>query len=102
MEGCPSVRVQIRKKAEKQRQKLPKAILTQINKKIDTIEAAVTFDELHIIEGKLKGSTDHCKIRQGDYRIVLKRESETHVLITSIRHRKDIYDQLYSLLLSIT
>ena len=73
----------------------------QINKKIDTVVATNTFEELTMIEGKLKGAIDRYKIRQGDYRIILKKESETHVIITAIRHRKDIYDKLYSLLFSI-
>ncbi|MDE0470374.1 MAG: type II toxin-antitoxin system RelE/ParE family toxin [Ekhidna sp.] len=93
--------VDLEKKGQKNYRKLPEKVRLLMNEKIDRIAQAESFDEVRFIEGRLKGSPDRYKIRQGDYRIILKKVTEQQVIITSIRHRRDVYDKLYSLLLSM-
>lgn len=93
--------VELEKNARKQYDKLPENVRLLMNGKIDQIAHAASFADIHVIEGKLKGTPDRYKVRQGDYRIILKKVTEEHVVITAIRHRRDVYDRLYSLLFSI-
>lgn len=88
--------VELEKTARKQYDKLPEKVRLLVNGKIDQIAQSASFDKIPVIEGKLKGSPHRYKVRQGDYRIILKKVTEEHVIITAIRHRRDVYDRLYS------
>lgn len=92
--------VDIKGKAFKKLKKLPKADRSKIESKIESISK---FDHVSDIpnDGRLTGTTDRYKIRQGNYRIVYKVESTSAVLITAIDHRKDIYNKLFGITFSL-
>ncbi|MEM8895464.1 MAG: type II toxin-antitoxin system RelE/ParE family toxin [Bacteroidota bacterium] len=88
--------VDIKGKAFKKLQKLPKADKERIEARIEHIS---TLDHPSDIsnDGPLTGTTNRYKIRQGNYRIVYKIESDKGILITAIDHRKDIYNKLFGI-----
>lgn len=44
---------------------------------------------------ELSGGTNDWRIRVGDYRVIYKVDDEAQtILITVIRHRKDVYDHI--------
>ena len=61
------------------------------------------FDGINKIphNGKLKGTKDRYKIRVGNYRIIYKVGSQTEILITSIAHRKNVYNELFGIIFSL-
>lgn len=70
--------------------KLPSRMKTMIRK---AIEERLTIDPIGFgkpLRYSLKG---HRRLRVGDYRVVYRIESDSHiVLIVTIKHRKDVYD----------
>lgn len=100
MGGNEKVTINTERVARKSLKKIDKKeqlkILSVIN---DIQECETTQDIRH--NGKLKGTKDRYKIRVGDYRIVYKIKSQTEILITSIRHRNDVYDKFFGILFSI-
>ena len=93
------MKVEVKKSASKSLAKIPKrerAIIEGILLKLKSLNRVLDIDN----DGKLKGKKDRYKIRVGDYRIIYKVESQTEILITSIRHRKDFYDKIFEIVLS--
>ncbi|MBP9726474.1 MAG: type II toxin-antitoxin system RelE/ParE family toxin [Gammaproteobacteria bacterium] len=70
--------------------KLPSHMKSMIRK---AIEERLTIDPIGFgkpLRYSLKG---HRRLRVGDYRIVYRIDSETHiVLVIAIKHRKDVYE----------
>jgi len=93
------MKVEMDKRVHKDLKKLPHQVSSKIQDKIDELKAADTFDTTKT-NGKLAGTKDRYKIRIGSYRIVLKKETNTHVKITAIANRKDIYNHLFSVIMA--
>lgn len=66
-----------------------RALGMRVKEVIESIEQATTLQHIANLK-QLKGSTDYYRIRVGDYRIGLRVEGETIVLICFL-HRKEIY-----------
>ena len=88
------MQVTLKNSANKTLQKLPLPTKTNFKTLIDQISDLNIASEIENAS-KLKGYTDRYKIRIGNYRMIYKVESESHILITAIAHRKDIYNKLF-------
>ncbi len=74
--------------ARKELRRLPPHELARIHQKI--VQLATNPRPVGV--DKLTGSTDHYRLRQGDYRIVYHLDdSSHHVTILRIRHRREAY-----------
>lgn len=94
------MRVELDRRANKSLSKIPKrerAIIEEILLGLKSLNRVLDIDN----DGKLKGTKDRYKIRVGNYRIIYKIESQTEILITSIAHRKDVYNKLFGIVLSL-
>ena len=94
------MRVDIAKKVIKKVKKLPLKAANEISKvlyEIEGFENASRIDH----DGKLKGYSDIYKIRVGDYRIIYKKVTATHIQITSVGDRKYIYKNLLEIVFSL-
>jgi len=89
------MKVEVLKRATKQTDKFHSKDQIKIKKQIKQIEAIQSFALLKT--EKLIGYTDRYKIRVGNYRIVIKKISNTHLVVTVIANRKDIYDKLFGI-----
>lgn len=87
------MRVQLDRKADKALDKLDKKQGLEIRKFIKNLTKTNNFFDTNF--EKLRGSKTDYKYRIGNYRIVLEKVSNTHVRITAIAHRKDIYKLLF-------
>lgn len=90
--------IDIKKSAYKTLKKLPPKIAEPVEIVINELKIAATFHEFKKAE-KLTGHSDRYKIRIGNYRIVIKKESDTHITITAIANRKDIYNKLFDFII---
>jgi len=85
-----SYKIYFRKSAAKELEKLPKAILRKIIKKIESLSEEPRPAGCEKLSGQ-----ELYRIRQGDYRIVYSiRDNELTVWIIKVGHRKDIYKRL--------
>jgi len=91
------MKVEIAKSALKSLNKIPKKFKDPIDAILSQLKQANDFSEINC--EKLRGHADRYKIRRGDYRIVLKKIANTHIQITAIADRKDIYNGLFEFLL---
>jgi mRNA interferase RelE/StbE len=66
-----------------------RALGMRVKEVIESIEQASTLQEIANLK-QLKGSTGYYRIRVGDYRIGLRVEGETVILIRFL-HRKEVY-----------
>lgn len=92
--------VKVDKRVVKKIRKFAKSEQPKVKAKIYGLRE---FDRINKIphNGKLKGTKDRYKIRVGDYRIIYKVESQTSILITSIADRKEVYNELFSIVFSL-
>lgn len=88
--------IDIKGSAEKSLKKIDNKWEKNIRKRIAAIAMLESTTEIDH-NGKLKGEVDRFKIRIGNYRLVYKIEAKNHVLITTIAHRKDIYNKLFGI-----
>jgi mRNA interferase RelE/StbE len=88
------MRVSLKPSDYKSLRKFPESQKTKFVSLIDQVALCKNTSEI-TNDGKLKGYSDRYKIRIGNYRIVYKTESENHITITAIAHRKDIYNRLF-------
>ena len=94
------MKVELDRKANKSLAKIPKrkrVIIEEILLRLKSLNKVLDIDN----DGKLKGTKDRYKIRVGNYRIIYKVESQNEILITSIRHRKDVYENMFEIVLSL-
>ena len=94
------MRVDIGKKVIKQVNKLPRKVADEIRQVLYEIEGLENASMINN-DGKLKGYPDLYKIRVGDYRIVYKKLESTHIQITSVGDRKNIYKNLLEIIFSL-
>ena len=94
------MKVEVKKSASKSLSKIPGQYKIKISQSLLNIEGLRNTSEI-LYDSKLKGRSDRYKIRIGSYRIIYKEESETHILITAISHRKDVYKKLFGISLSL-
>ena len=94
------MRVDIGKKVTKKVKNLPRKVANEIRQVLYEIEG---FENASMIDndGKLKGYLDLYKIRVGQYRIVYKKITSTHIQITSVGDRKYIYKKLFGIVFSL-
>ena len=88
------------RRASKSLSKIPKrerAIIEEILLGLKSLNRVLDIDN----DGKLKGIKNRYKIRVWNYRIIYKVESQTEILITSIAHRKDVYNELFGIVFSL-
>ncbi len=77
-----------KKSVEKDLRKLPKSVLKQIVRKIQTLAK----NPLQNSSVKLRGATNLYRIRHTDYRIIYSfNNDELVILVIKIAHRKDVY-----------
>ena len=98
------MKVNITRSASKNIKKLDINIQKQVYEKIIEIESLNTTNEIY--SEKLSGAKNRYKIRVGNYRIVYEKITATHITathieITSVRDRKDIYNKLFGIVLSL-
>ena len=86
--------------ARKSLKKIDKKEQLKILSVINDIQECETIQDIPH-NGKLKGTKDRYKIRVGNYRIVYKIKSQTKILITSIRNRKEVYDKFFGIVFSL-
>ena len=94
------MKIELDRRANKSLAKIPKrerAIIEEILLGLESLNEVLDIDN----DGKLKRTKDRYKIRVGNYRIIYKVESQNAILITSIRHRKDVYDKIFEIVLSL-
>lgn len=92
--------VVLTKKAAKQYKKLNVQIQHQISDKLKKFENEVSgFDQY--TKMKIVGYNDRYKIGSGNYRVIIKRTSNVTGEIIAIAHRKDVYNNLFSLIFSV-
>jgi len=87
--------LEIERRASKNLKKIYRPEKLKIEAVLEELEYVESFKEVKI--EKLKGYKDRYKIRVGNYRIVIKKLANTHIQITSIANRKDIYNKLFGL-----
>ena len=86
--------VQADKRIQKSFKKFPIQDRIKIQELLRIMEKCNNFSEIKA--EKLSGF-DRYKLRVGNYRLILKKISETHVQITMIAHRRDIYKRLFGI-----
>ena len=85
-----SYKVYFRKSAAKELEKLPKAALRKIIKKIERLS-----DEPRPAGREKLSGQELYRVRQGDYRIVYSiQDNELTIWVIKVGHRKDIYKRL--------
>lgn len=89
--------VEIDRKADKAIDKIDNKQSQIIRKFLKDLKKTSSFFDTTF--EKLQGSKTDYKYRIGSYRIVLEKVSNTHVRITAIAHRKDIYRLLLGIAL---
>ena len=94
MGGNEKVTVNTERGTRKSLKKIYKKEQLKILSVINDIQECETIQDIPH-NGKLKGTKDRYKIRVGDYRIIYQIKSQTEILITSIRHRKEVYDNFF-------
>ena len=94
------MKVEVKKSASKSLAKIPIKERKKIISLLLDIEKLKTISEIPN-NGKLKGYPNRFKIREGNYRIIYKTESDSHILITAIAHRKEVYERLFGIAFSI-
>lgn len=93
------MQVDITSNAAKNIKKLDINIQKQVYEKIIEIGALNSTNEIQ--SEKLSGFKDRYKIRVGNYRIVYQKLTTTHIEITSVRDRKDVYNKLFGIVFSL-
>ena len=93
------MKVEVKKSASKSLAKIPKKERRKIASLLLDIEKLTTIAAIPN-DGKLKGYPNRFKIREGNYRIIYKTESDDHILITAIAHRKEVYKKLFGIAFS--
>lgn len=66
-----------------------RALAVRVKEAIESIEQAATLQEIASLKA-LKNSTSYYRIRVGDYRIGLRLDGETIILVRFL-HRKEVY-----------
>lgn len=80
-------RLLLKKSAERELRKIPKADLQRITERINELAAAPRPSGSEKLAGQ-----DSCRIRQGDYRVVyMINDDERLVEIIKIGHRREVY-----------
>jgi len=91
------MKVEVLERARQQTDKFHSKDQVTIKEQIKEIEAIQSFALLRT--EKLIGYSDRYKIRVGNYRIVIKKISNVHIVVTTIADRKDIYNKLFEIVL---
>ncbi len=94
------MKVEVKRSAQKQIDKLPKDVASVIRTKIKELKST-TEKAGKIQSEKLTGTKDCYKIRIGNYRMVYQKITSNHILVTSVKDRKDIYKKLFGLTFSL-
>ncbi len=80
--------VQFKSSAVKEFQNLPQDIKKRVIKKIDLLSLTPLPGDVK----KLKGKNDYYRLRVGVYRIVYElNQTDQIIVVTRIRHRRDVY-----------
>lgn len=86
-------KIKISSKALKSLNKLPSTEITRISNFIDSLEGLSNPVDLPNCK-KLKGMLDVYRYRVGNYRVIVKKETDNLViLVLHIGHRQNIYKQ---------
>ena len=93
------MKVDITRSASKNIKKLDINIRNKVSQKILETEALNTTNEIY--SEKLSGAKNRYKIRVDDYRIVYEKITATHIEITSVRDRKEVYKKMFGVVLSL-
>ena len=93
------MKVDITRSASKNIKKIDINIRNKVSEKILETEALNTTNEIQ--SEKLSGFKDRYKIRVGNYRIVYQKLTATHIEITSVRDRKEVYKKMFGVVLSL-
>ena len=93
------MKVDIRSRAIKNIKKLDVRIQQKIAEKILETEALNSTNEIQ--SEKLSGAKNRYKIRVGDYWIVYEKITATRIEIISVRDRKEVYNKLFNIVLSL-
>lgn len=93
------MKVDITRSASKNIKKLDINIRNKVSQKILETQALNSTNEIE--SEKLSGFKDRYKIRAGNYRIVYQKLTTTHIEITSVRDRKEVYKKLFGIVLSL-
>ena len=93
------MKVDITRSASKNIKKLDVNIRNKVSEKILETEGLNTTNEIN--SEKLSGFKDRYKIRVGNYRIVYQKLTSTHIEITSVRDRKEVYEKFFDFVLSL-
>jgi mRNA-degrading endonuclease RelE of RelBE toxin-antitoxin system len=88
----PATRVFIDKRAQKQLEELPRHIQIKASAAIDLLENEGFSKKLDI--NKLKGLSNHFRVRVGTYRILFVFTYGDAITIYAIRHRKSAYTKI--------
>lgn len=91
--------VDVSSSASKQIRKLTKEVRLKVSAEIKTLENVSNISDVK--SEKLTGTKDRYKIRVRDFRIIYQKYSSTYIEITSVRDRKDIYNKLFGVTLSL-
>jgi mRNA interferase RelE/StbE len=84
-------RVTVHKAAEKALRKLPKNLAARL---VETLER-LPGNPVPVGAAPLKGMSDVCRVRVGDYRIAYSlNRTNRQILVTHIGHRKHVYRNL--------
>lgn len=82
-------RLQIRRSAKRDLQRLPRSFFARINPRI----LALCDDPRPPGVRKLKGEQDGWRIRVGDYRVLYQIDDTNRMItIVRVRHRRDVYN----------
>lgn len=93
------MKVDITRSASKNIKKLEVNIRNKVSQKILETEGLNTANEIQ--SEKLSGTKNRYKIRVGNYRVVYEKITATHIEITSVRDRKDVYNKLFGIVFSL-
>ena len=93
------MKVDISRSASKNIKKLDINIRNKVSQKILETQALNSTNEIE--SEKLSGFKDRYKIRAGNYRIVYQKLTTTHIEITSVRDRKEVYKKMFGVVLSL-
>ena len=84
----PKYRISIKSSAAKELKKLPSELQHRIANKIEQLIEDPRLSGVI----KLKGNDNLYRCRVGEYRLIYKiDDSEKKIVITRVRHRKDVY-----------
>ena len=93
------MKVDITRSASKNIKKLEVNTRNKVSQKILETEGLNTANEIQ--SEKLSGTKNRYKIRVGNYRVVYEKITATHIEITSVRDRKDVYNKLFGIVFSL-